>query len=206
MTDRPSASVPQASSLAEIVSRAGKFAKGIPPVDLWEPAFCGDIDMEIKRDGTWFYLGSPIGRPAMVQLFSSVLRKDDNGQTYLVTPVEKLGIRVEDAHFVAVELEVAFEGKFEQVLTVRTHVGDVIEIGALHGLRFEIEPEHGGLKPYIHVRGRLEALASRPVMFQLTALGEDIEFQGRMMFAIRSGGVVFPIIESSALAQLAETA
>lgn len=206
MTDKPSASVPQTSSLAEMVLRAGKFAKGIPPVDLWEPAFCGDIDMEIKRDGTWFYLGSPIGRPAMVQLFSSVLRKDDDGQTYLVTPVEKLGIRVEDAHFVAVELEVASEGKFEQVLTVRTHIGDVIEIGASHGLRFEIEPEHGGLKPYIHVRGRLEALASRPVMFQLTALGEDIEFQGRMMFAIRSGGVVFPIIESSALAQLAETA
>jgi uncharacterized protein len=201
MTDRPFQPAPNSASLADMISRARPLGKGLPPVEKWEPPFCGDIDMEIKRDGTWSYLGTPIGRPAMVELFSSVLRKDADGKTYLVTPVEKLGIRIEDAHFVGVELDVAGQGE-SQVLTLRTHVGDVVEIGPEHAMRFEIERQHNGVKPYVHVRGRLEALASRPVMHQLMALGEEIKIDGRTMFAIRSRGAVFPVMPVS---QLSET-
>ena len=202
MTDNNMRQTPNTASLADMIARARPQGKGMPPVESWEPAFCGDIDMEIKRDGTWFYLGTPIGRPAMVELFSSVLRKDADGKTYLITPVEKLGIRVEDAHFIGVELDASGQGD-AKVLSLRTHVGDVVEIGPSHAMRFEIEPKFGGLKPYIHVRGRLEALASRPVMHQLMALGEEIEIGGQMMFALRSRGCVFPIMAVDALADLA---
>ena len=202
MTDNNMRQTPNTASLADMIARARPQGKGMPPVESWEPAFCGDIDMEIKRDGTWFYLGTPIGRPAMVELFSSVLRKDADGKTYLVTPVEKLGIRVEDAHFIGVELDASGQGD-AQALTLRTHVGDVVEIGPSHAMRFEIEPKFGGLKPYVHVRGRLEALASRPVMHQLMALGEEIEIDSEMMFALRSRGVVFPIMAANTLADLA---
>jgi uncharacterized protein len=201
MTDRPYIAAPNSASLADMIARASRTGKGVPPVDKWEPPFCGDIDMEIKRDGSWFYLGTPIGRQAMVELFASVLRKDADGKTYLVTPVEKLGIRVEDAHFIGVELDVAGDGD-QQALTLRTNVGDVVEIGPEHGMRFEIEPTHGGLKPYIHVRGRLEALASRPVMHQLMAHGEQIEMGGEAMFALRSRGAVFPVMPADQLADI----
>jgi uncharacterized protein len=201
MTDRPYIAAPNSASLADMIARASRTGKGVAPVDKWEPPFCGDIDMEIKRDGSWFYLGTPIGRQAMVELFASVLRKDADAKTYLVTPVEKLGIRVEDAHFVGVELDVAGDGD-QQALTLRTNVGDVVEIGPEHGMRFEIEPTHGGLKPYIHVRGRLEALASRPVMHQLMAHGEQIDMGGAAMFALRSRGAVFPVMPADQLADL----
>ena len=203
MTDRPFIAAPNTASLADMIARASRTGKGQPPVDLWEPAFCGDIDMEIKRDGTWFYLGTPIGRQAMVELFSSVLRKDADGKTYLVTPVEKLSIKVEDAHFIGVELDVAGQGD-QQALTLRTHVGDVVDIGPEHAMRFEIEQKNGGLKPYIHVRGRLDALASRPVMHQLMALGEEIEIDGQLMFALRSRGAIFPVMAVDTLAQMAD--
>src|SRR3546814_9597999 len=101
---------------------------GLPPVDVWDPPFCGDLDMEIRADGTWFYMGTPIGRPPLVRLFSTVLRKDEDGRTYLVTPVEKVGIRVEDAPFLAVEMNVSERGG-GPVLTFRTNVGDVVEAG-----------------------------------------------------------------------------
>ncbi|MCH4541695.1 DUF1285 domain-containing protein [Ochrobactrum sp. POC9] len=172
--------------------------RGIPPVERWNPDFCGDLDMEIKADGTWFYMGTPIGRKQLVRLFSTVLRKDDDGRTYLVTPVEKVGIRVEDAHFVAVEMEVSGEGE-AQALTFRTNVGDVVTADAQHPLRFVIEPVSGGLKPYVLVRGRLEALIARSVMYDLVALGEEIEIDGVPTFAVRSGGAVFPIMASDAL-------
>ena len=133
--------------------------------------------MEIRADGTWFYLGTPIGRMPLVQLFSTVLRKDADGKTYLVTPVEKVGIRVVDAPFVAVEMNVSGEGD-EQVITFRTNVGDVVEAGPEHPLRFVDEDETGGLKPYVLVRGRLEALVARPVMYELVEHGEEIEIDG----------------------------
>lgn len=189
------------AGLEALISRAGRAGKGLPPVDKWNPDFCGDLDMEIKRDGTWFYLGTPIGRMPLVQLFSSVLRRDEDGKTYLVTPVEKVGIRVEDAPFVAVEVDASGEGD-GRVLTFRTNVGDVVEAGPDNPLRFADEPETGGLKPYLHVRGRLEALVARSVMYELAELGEEIEIDGEPMFAVRSKGAVFPMMPVAQLNRL----
>lgn len=183
--------------LEALVARAGE-AGGLPPVDKWNPPFCGDLDMEIAADGTWFYLGTPIGRPALVKLFSSVLRKDEDGRTYLVTPVEKIGIRVADAHFLAVEMHVG-ERDGMQILTFRTQVGDVVEAGPEHPLRFELERETMGVKPYLHVRGRLEALVTRAVMYDLIDLGEHEDIDGVSMFVVRSNGMAFPVMTSAEL-------
>ena len=181
------------AGLEALIGRAARAGKGLPPVDRWNPEFCGDLDMEIKADGTWFYLGTPIGRMPLVQLFSTVLRKDEDGKTYLVTPVEKVGIRVVDAPFVAVEMNVSGEGD-ERVITFRTNVGDVVEAGPDHPLRFVDEDDTDGLKPYVHVRGRLEALVARPVMYEMVNHGEEIEVDGIAMFALRSKGMIFPIM------------
>jgi hypothetical protein len=190
------------SGLQALLSRATQGAKGLPPVDKWNPPDCGSIDMVIRADGTWFYLGTPIGRQPLVRLFSTVLRKDEDGKTYLVTPVEKIEITVEDAPFVAVEMHVANRGP-EQVLTFRTNVGDVVEAGPEHKLRFEQEEGSDGLKPYLHVRGRLEALVSRAVMYDLVELGETVEIDGREVFAIRSGGAVFSVMPADELERAA---
>jgi hypothetical protein len=189
------------ADLSALISRATRAGKGLPPVERWNPDFCGDLDIEIRADGTWFYLGTPIGRMPLVQLFSTVLRKDSDGKTYLVTPVEKVGIRVVDAPFIAVEMSVTGEGD-EQKITFRTNVGDVVEAGPEHPLRFVDEPETGGLKPYVLVRGRLEALVARPVMYELVQYGEEIEVDGRMMFAVRSGGEIYPIMPAETLKKL----
>ena len=198
---QPDSSLHAATGLEALVSRAVTGTKGLPPVDKWNPPFCGDLDMEIRADGTWFYMGTPIGRQPLVRLFSTVLRKDADGRTYLVTPVEKVGIRVEDAHFLAVELNVSGEG-VEQVMTFRTNVGDIVEAGRSNPLRFVIDDENGGLKPYILVRGRLEALLARPVMYELIAHGEEIDVDGTPMFALRSKGEVFPIMTAGELEKL----
>ena len=194
-----------AAGLAALISRASAQTSGgkasLPPVESWEPPFCGDLDMEIRADGTWFYMGTPIGREPLVRLFSTVLRKDEDGKTYLVTPVEKVGIRVEDAHFVAVEMSVT-EEEGESVLTFRTNVGDVVEAGPEHKLRFEIVGENHELKPYLLVRGRLEALVSRAVMYDLVERGEVMEIEGKAMFAVRSRGAVFPIMPAEELDRL----
>ncbi|MBX4894289.1 DUF1285 domain-containing protein [Rhizobium bangladeshense] len=191
-----------AAGLAALISRAsaennGK-KRGLPPVEQWNPPFCGDIDMEIRADGTWFYMGTPIGRPALVRLFSTVLRRDEDQKTYLVTPVEKVGIRVVDAPFIAVEMSVTVR-KGRPVLTFRTNVGDVVEAGGEHRLRFATAGDNAELKPYLHVRGRLEALVSRAVMYELVALGEILDVEGQAMFAIRSGGEVFPVMPADEL-------
>ncbi|MER8971796.1 MULTISPECIES: DUF1285 domain-containing protein [unclassified Mesorhizobium] len=191
----------EARGLEALVSRATRAGKGPAPVERWDPAFCGDLDMEIKQDGTWFYLGTPIGRMPLVQLFSSVLRKDADGRTYLVTPVEKVGIRVADAPFIAVEMDVSGAGD-GQIVTFRTNVGDVVEAGAGHPLRFVDEDETGGLKPYVLVRGRLEALVARPVMYELVEHGEEIDIGGKTMFAVRSKGEVYPIMPAEKLKRL----
>jgi hypothetical protein len=195
------ASAGDARGLEALISRAARAGKGLPPVERWNPDFCGDLDMEIRADGTWFYLGTPIGRMPLVQLFSTVLRKDADGKTYLVTPVEKVGIRVVDAPFVAVEMNVSGEGD-GQVMTFRTNVGDVVEAGPEHPLRFVDEPETGGLKPYLLVRGRLEALVARPVMYELVNHGEEFEIDGERMFCVRSKGVIYPIMPAETLERL----
>ncbi|MEL6920195.1 MAG: DUF1285 domain-containing protein [Pseudomonadota bacterium] len=188
------------SGLEALVARAKHAGQGLPPVDKWNPPFCGDIDIVIKRDGTWFYLGTPIGRAPLVRLFSTVLRKDDDGKTYLVTPVEKVGITVEDAPFVAVEMNRSDEDG-EPCLTFRTNVGDLVEAGPDNPIRFEIVGDTDQLKPYILVRGRLEALLARPVMYELISHGEHIEVDGVSMFALRSKGSVFAIMPSRDLAE-----
>jgi len=197
----PIGSAGDAAGLEALIGRAARAGKGPAPVERWEPEFCGDIDMEIRSDGTWYYMGTPIGRMPLVQLFSSVLRKDEDGRTYLVTPVEKIGIRVEDAPFLAVEVDVSGEGE-AQVLTFRTNVGDVVAAGPEHALRFEDEPGTGGIKPYLHVRGRLEALATRAVMYELVNRAEETKVDGRPMLALRSGGAVFPIMPVDQLERL----
>lgn len=138
---------------------------GLPPVERWNPAFCGDSQIAIGRDGTWFHQGDPIRRPQLVRLFATLLRKDDEG-FMLVTPAEKLSVTVEDAPFVAVGMEVR-EGYEEQMLSFTTNVGDVVTAGEDHGLRFAPDPRSGAPIPYLHVRRGLEARLARPVYYQL---------------------------------------
>lgn len=178
--------------LKALMSRADTGGKGPPPVEKWNPPFCGDLDIRIARDGTWFYLGSPIGRLPLVKLFASVLRKDEDGRHYLVTPVEKIGITVDDAPLLAVEMAVEGEAG-EQQLTLRTNLGDLVAVGADHPLRFEKEPDSGGLKPYVHVRGRLEALFTRALMYQLADLMEERETDDGTRMGVWSGGRFFSV-------------
>jgi hypothetical protein len=181
--------------LASLMAKLGGAGegRGPAPVERWNPPFCGDIDMRIAADGTWYYCGTPIGREAMVRLFASVLRRDEDGRTYLVTPVEKCGISVDDVAFVAVELQVEGTGR-DRVLGLRTNVGDRVVVDDDHPLRFEIDAVNGGLKPYVRVRGWLEARLARPVLYELVALGETEVHDGRAWFGVRSSGRFFPIV------------
>jgi uncharacterized protein len=162
----------------------------LPPVEQWNPPFCGDIDMRIARDGTWFYGGTPIARPVLVRLFSTILRKDEEGYV-LVTPVEKVGIKVEDAPFVAVDMT-AVRPQPEQILRFSTNVGDQVEAGGQHPMRFE-KAAFSGLKPYIHIRGGLWALATRALFFDLAGLGEIRDHEGALRFGVVSDGCFFPM-------------
>jgi len=171
--------------------------RGPAPVHLWNPEFCGDIDMRIAADGTWYYQGSPIGRAPLVQLFASILRKD--GDKYLlVTPVEKVGIRVDDAPFVAVEMEVAKE---PQTLAFRTNVDDFVTVDAEHPLRFERGPSDG-LKPYVRVRAELWALVKRALFYDIVALGCCELWEGESWFGVRSSGLFFPMVPEQEIAGL----
>lgn len=187
----------RAKGLESLAAELGK-RRGPPPVHLWNPPFCGDIDMRIAADGTWHYQGSPIGRPAMVRLFASVLKRED-GRHFLVTPVEKLGIQVDDAPFLAVEMEVEGKGR-EQTLVFRTNVDDIVRCDTEHPLRFEPEAGTGGIKPYLHVRHDLWALVTRALFYDLVALGEVREQEGRRMFGIASAGEFFPMAPAEAMA------
>lgn len=158
---------PAALRLDEIARQVG--ARKYPPVNQWNPEFCGDMDMRIASDGSWFYMGTPIGRKAMVRLFSSILRHDEDGRYYLVTPVEKIGILVDDAPLVAVEVNREGSGE-DQVLTFRTHVDDVIAAGPENPIRVETNAETAEPRPYILVRDRLEALINRPVFYELVEM------------------------------------
>lgn len=165
--------------------------KGLPPVHLWNPDFCGDIDMRIARDGTWYYLGTPIGRKPMVRLFSTIIRRDGDDY-FLITPVEKVGITVDDAPFVAVSVEVEGEGE-AQLLRFTTNVEDVSEAGAEHPLRFVIDPVTQEPAPYVHIRTNLEALIHRNVFYQLVELAVPREIDGQTWLGLWSGGEFFPI-------------
>jgi len=174
-------------ALAQLIAAAQATgdgeARGLPPVHLWHPEHCGEIDIVIRADGLWLHEGTPIGRPQLVRLFSTVLRKDPDGYV-LVTPVEKLKLTVEDAPFVAVRAD--REG---EALVFHTNVGDRVEAGPQHRIRVEVDPESGAPRPYLHVRAGLEALIARPVFYELVAMGEARD--GRL--AISSNGEWFDL-------------
>jgi uncharacterized protein len=176
--------------LDTIAGAVGKAAaKGAPPVHLWDPPFCGDLDMRIAADGTWYYNRTPIGRPALVRLFASVLKREGD-RYYLVTPVEKCGIAVEDAPFLAVELKIEAQAS-HRILHFRTNVDDWVVCGPQHALRFEREPQPGGLKPYLHVRSNLWAKVTRALLYDLVELGEERDVGGQRMFGVASGAEFF---------------
>jgi len=159
-------------------------------VERWNPPYCGELDMRIAADGTWHYMGSPINRPALVRLFSTVLRKDPE-RYVLVTPVERVGIAVDDAPFLAVEMAVEGEGGGRQI-AFRTNVDDLVQVGPDHPLRFE-EDAHGGVKPYVKVRGELWALVTRTLALDLIALAEVQEVEGAATLGVKVQGTFFPI-------------
>ncbi len=190
---------PSAAPSAEGIAAAAKAAqkgRGLPPVDKWNPEFCGDLDMRIARDGTWFYLGTPIGRTEMVRLFSTILRKDGDDY-FLVTPVEKVGITVDDAPFVAVDFEVAGSG-IDQSLTFLTNVGDSTVAGPDAPIRVTRDPETGEPSPYILVRANLEALIDRKSFYRLVEIGTHHED----WFGLWSGGNFFGLIPSAELPEI----
>ena len=191
MTDEPADATTADAALAALIGRAGA-ARRRAPVERWEPAYCADLDLRIAADGTWFHDGSPIRREPLVRLFASVLRREPDGRHVLVTPAEKVGIVVEDAPFLAVEMHAAAAGA-ERVLTFRTNVGDVVAAGAELAQRFAVDADTGGLKPYILVRGRLEARATRAVAQELAALAEVAPGDGGAWYGVWSGGAFFPI-------------
>jgi len=192
-----------------VTALTGEKRKGLPPVHLWNPPFCGDIDMRIAADGTWFYQKTPIGRPALVKLFASVLKREGD-KYFLVTPVEKVGIVVEDVPFMAVELRV-IEGEHpllprnstEHVLQFRTNVDDFVDAGLDHPLRFDHDAATDGLKPYLHVRRDLWAKVTRALFYDLVELGEEREVDGRTMFGVASAGAFFAMAEASAVREFA---
>jgi hypothetical protein len=187
----------------DVIAGAAREAalKGPPPVHLWNPPFCGDLDMRIAADGTWFYLKTPIGRAPLVKLFASVLKREGD-KYFLVTPVEKCGIVVDDAPFLAVELRV-HKGEDGQVLHFRTNVDDWVACGRDHALRFEPQSDTGGLKPYLHVRRNLWARVTRALFYDLVELGEEHEGEGGRMFGIVTAGEFFAMARAESLKDFA---
>src|ERR1700761_296660 len=181
------------TAAATNAAKANPAGRGLPPVHLWNPPFCGDLDMRIARDGTWFYLGTPIGRPALVRLFSTILKRED-GKHFLVTPVEKVGIRVDDAPFLAVEMQKVDDGN-GTLLRFRTNVDDWVACDAAHRLRFKTAAD-GGLTPYLHVRADLWAKVTRAIYYDLVDMGEERMVDGRRMFGLASGGEFFAMADA----------
>ncbi len=179
---------PSAESLADAARKAQ--GRGLPPVHLWNPDFCGDLDMRIARDGTWFYLGTPIGRPELVRLFSTILRKDDD-KYFLVTPVEKVGITVDDAPFVAVDFTAEGQGEAQQ-LVFETSVGDTMVAGPDNPIRVVRDQVTGEPSPYVLVRNNLEALIDRKSFYRLVDIGAHKDG----WFGLWSGGTFFEVIPS----------
>jgi hypothetical protein len=180
--------------IAAALPREG--GRALPPVEHWNPPFCGDIDLRIAADGTWFYQKTPIGRPSMVKLFASVLKREGD-KYFLVTPVEKVGLIVEEVPFLAVELKVEHDVR-GQVLRFRTNVDDWVDAGPGHTLRFTPELT-GGLKPYLHVRRELWAKVTRALFYDLVELGEERVIEGKPMFGVASGAEFFAMAEASAV-------
>jgi hypothetical protein len=191
-----SATASNGPSLKDVIARFGgeETLRKKPPVHLWNPPFCGQIDMRIARDGSWHYVGSPIPRPAMVKLFASILRREPDDSYVLVTPVEKCGIRVDDAPFVAVEATVVGDGA-DRLIAFRTNIDDVVPLDAEHPLRVSVNAATGEPSPYVLVRDRLEALLARPVYYQLVEMAEERVVDGKAMLGVGSAGQFFVLGE-----------
>jgi len=188
----------QAGGLDAIAGALGAASRNwAPAVHLWDPPFCGDLDLRIAADGIWHYLKTPIGRPALVKLFASVLKREGD-KYYLVTPVEKCGIRVDDAPFLAVELKAETQAG-QRLLHFRTNVDEWVACGPQHGLRFEPDHAGGGLRPYLHVRRGLWAKVTRAVFYDLVELGEEREVDGERMFGVASGAAFFAMQSAASL-------
>jgi hypothetical protein len=181
------------TAAATNAAKASPGARGLPPVHLWNPPFCGDLDMRIASDGTWYYMGTPIGRAALVRLFSTILKRED-GKHFLVTPVEKVGIRVDDAPFLAVEMSKETDAR-GRLLRFRTNVDDWVDCEAGHRLRFEAASD-GGLTPYLHVRADLWAKVTRALYYDLVDMGEERMIDGQPMFGLESGGEFFTMADA----------
>lgn len=190
---------PTADSIAAAVTAAAR-GKGLPPIHQWAPERTTDPDIRIARDGTWYHEGTPITRPELVRLFSTILRRDDDGYV-LVTPAERARVEVEDAPFVTVELEAEGTGD-DQRLTFLTNVGDRVTADADHPLRVVRDPDSGEPAPYVLVRDRLEALIDRKDFYRLVDLGTEEEHDGTAWFGLRSAGAFFPVIPASELSGL----
>jgi uncharacterized protein len=186
-------------SLTNALSRTA--SRRAPPVERWNPPFCGELDMRIAADGTWFYCKTPIGRPALVRLFASVLKREGD-RYFLVTPVEKCAIQVEDAPFLAVELKIE-QSPSGRVLHFRTNVDDWVACGPQHPLRFTTQTGTGGIKPYLHVRRDLWAKVTRALLFDLVDLGEEREVDGGVMFGVVSMGTFFAMAPAEAVRNFA---
>ncbi|SEQ41972.1 hypothetical protein SAMN05428995_104203 [Loktanella sp. DSM 29012] len=186
---------PSPEGLAEAANKAQK-AGGLPPVDKWNPDFCGDIDMRIARDGTWFYEGTPIGRTRLVRLFSTILKREGDAY-FLVTPVEKVGITVEDAPFVAIDVD-----RQGDDLVFTTNVGDRAVAGPDHPIRMARDPQTGEPSPYVLIRRNLEALIDRKSFYRLVDMGEVSLHDGADWFGVRSGGVFFGFMPAAELVGL----
>lgn len=192
MSDAP-LTTPSAEGIAASARAAKTAAKGPPPVHLWNPPYCGDLDIRIARDGTWFYLGSPIRRPELVRLFSGILRREGDAY-FLVTPVEKVGITVDDAPFVAVDVEVS-DLDDARLLRFETNVGDQVIAGPDHPIRVTRDPRTDEPSPYVMVRSGLEALIDRKTFYRLVEIGQSHEG----WFGLWSGGEFWRMIPESDL-------
>lgn len=192
----PPTSGPSADGLAKAASAATK-GRGPAPVHLWNPPYCGDLDIRIARDGLWYYLGTPIGRAPLVRLFSNILKREGD-RYFLVTPVEKVGITVDDAPLFAIDFEAEGAGP-DQILRLFTKTEDEVTVNADHALRILRDPATGEPSPYVHVRAGLEARIDRKTFYRLVDLGAHEMRDGARWFGLWSSGVFFPIIPSAEL-------
>lgn len=179
-------------SLGDLMKAIKEAEDGERPVEAWNPSYCGEIDIVIKSDGSWYHEGGLIARKGLLQLFASVLRKDDDGHTYLVTPVEKMKITVERAPFIATRVDAKGEGDAMR-LFLTTNLAGVIEVSAEHPLRVETDPETLEPAPFVLVRGRLEAALTRPVFYELVELASEVQTEAGPQLGVYSGGVFFPL-------------
>jgi len=179
--------------LADIKAHTGhEIGRSLPPVERWDPPDCGDIGMQIRRDFSWWHEGSRINRVPMVRVFSTILRKEADGRTFLVTPYEKVIVDVADVAFQAVRVDLANPGapEAERTLVFTTNVGDIVQAGPEHSLSMRLDATTGELAPYLHVRGRLEARLARPVFYELAEMAVAGP-EGVM--GVKSQGAFFPL-------------